>query len=375
MSFLARLFGTEQSGLSTVQQLDLKRLKAIAASLGEKMSALGLRGKDGAEQLQLLNRYLGERLKNASSRERAQIQGKFAAADRVLPEDVSAAKSPEATQAMQSVIATGCADLGQTWSPDQVRAIHSHLETKRVLLCHVPNISDKSVPSLKDVPAGENYATYEFLDLWSSPHILEMAAQDRFLDLAQAYLGCTPTLYSLNAFWSLPNREPHPYSQLFHRDWEDFRSLVVFTLLTPVDTPEEGAHYYVESSHAVDPFEDGLKRKGVDTTDIQILSSRDNKAIAPVASRIFGDSARRFDGPAGTSFCGDGYGLHRALVPHSRPRLLLWFRYGNFYNEAMYTTPLRGASRADAERALERIPKTPRQQYAFRYLVDALSAV
>ena len=99
---------------------------------------------------------------------------------------------------------------------------------------------------MKDVPAGENYATYEFLDLWSSPHILEMAAQDRFLDLAQAYLGCTPTLYSLNAFWSLPNREPHPYSQLFHRDWEDFRSLVVFTLLTPVDTPEEGAHYYVE---------------------------------------------------------------------------------------------------------------------------------
>ncbi|HEY4170127.1 MAG TPA: hypothetical protein VGM96_25260 [Reyranella sp.] len=375
MAFLARLFGTEHDGLSAAQQLDLKRLKAVAASLGEKKSALGLRGRGGAEQLHLLNRYLGERLKNASSRERALMQSRFVAADSVLPKDVSTARSPDATPAMQSVIATGCADLGQAWSPDQVRSIHSHLETKRVLLCHVPNISDKSVPSLKDVPAGENYATYEFLDLWSSPHLLEMAAQDRFLDLAQAYLGCTPTVYSINAFWSLPNREPHPYSQLFHRDWEDFRSLVVFTLLTPVDTPEEGAHYYVESSHAVDGFEAGLKGQGVDAADIQILSSRDNKAIAPVASRLFGDSARRFDGPAGTSFCGDGYGLHRALVPHSRPRLLLWFRYGNFYNEAMYSTPLRGATRTGAERALARIPKTSRQQYAFRYIVDALSAV
>jgi hypothetical protein len=375
MSFLARLFGTEHDGLSAAQQLDLKRLKAVAASLGEKKSALGLKGQDGAEQIHLLNPHLGERLKNASSRERALLQGKFVAADGVLPKEVSAARSPETTPAMQSVIATGCADLGQAWSPDQVEAVHSHLKAKRVLLCHVPNISDKSVPSLKDVPAGENYATYEFLDLWSSPHLLEMAAQDRFLDLAQAYLGCTPTVYSINAFWSLPNREPHPYSQLFHRDWEDFRSLVVFTLLTPVDTPEEGAHYYVESSHAVDGFEAGLKRKGVDAADIQILSSRNNAAIAPVASRLFGSSARRFDGPAGTSFCGDGYGLHRALVPQSRPRLLLWFRYGNFYNEAMYSTPLRGATRADAERALARIPKTPRQQYAFRYIVDALSAV
>ncbi len=208
MSFLARLFGAEHDGLSAAQQLDLKRLKAVAASLGEKKSALGLKGRDGAEQIHLLNRYLGDRLKSASSRERASMQGRFVAADGVLPKDVSAARSPETTPAMQSVIATGCADLGQAWSPDQVQAVHAHLKTKRVLLCHVPNISDKSVPSLEDVPAGENYATYEFLDLWSSPHLLEMAAQDRFLDLAQAYLGCAPTVYSINAFWSLPNREP-----------------------------------------------------------------------------------------------------------------------------------------------------------------------
>ena len=375
MSFLARLLGTEQNGLSAAQQRELKRLKAVTTSLGASKSALGRRWHDGSEQLHLLNLYLGEHLRNASAHERALIQSKFVAADGLLPKDVRAASSSDLTPEMQSVVATGCADLGRTWTKDQVQSIHCHLETKPVLLCHVPHISEKSAPSLKEVPAGENYATYEFLDLWSSPHILEFAAQDRILDLAQAYLGCTPTLYSINAFWSLPNREPHPYSQLFHRDWEDFRSLIVFTLLTPVETPEEGAHYYVESSHAVAKFEDDLRRKGVDAADIQVLSSRDNKAIAPVADRLFRASARRFDGPVGTSFCGDGYGLHRALVPRSRPRLLLWFRYGNFYNEAMYTTPLRGATRADAQRALARIPGTPRHQYVFRYIVDALSAV
>ena len=225
------------------------------------------------------------------------------------------------------------------------------------------------------MPAEQNYACHNYLDLWSSPHILEYATQDRILDLAQAYLGCTPTLYSINAFWSFPNRQPHPYSQVFHRDWEDYRSLVVFTLLTPVETPEEGAHYYVETSHDVRKFDALLQGKGVAVDDITCLSGRDGTAIAPTAMRLFEHSAHRFDGPAGQSFCGDGYGLHRAVVPRSRPRLLLWIRFGNFFNETMYKTPLRGASRADAERALRRIPDTPRHRYICRYLVKALSAV
>ncbi len=375
MSFLTRLFGVKPNGWLATQALELKRLKAVTTWLGETNGSLGLRGKTADEQIHLLNQYLGRRLANCTARERSLIRRQFVVADRVLPKPIRGTELPKITQALQNVLATGCGDLGQTFSEDQIRSIHSNLQGRPVLLCHVPHISDKAVPSLKDVPADESYATYEFLDLWSSPHILEFAAQDSILDLAQAYLGCTPTLYSVNAFWSLPNRQPHPYSQLFHRDWEDFRSLVVFTLLTPVDKPEEGAHYYVESSNAEDKFEATLAGKGVDAADIQILSGRNNHAIAPVAARLFADNARRFDGPAGYSFCGDGYGLHRAVVPYSRPRLLLWFRYGNFYNETMYSTPLRRATKADASRVLQRIPETPRHRYVFRYLIDALSGV
>jgi hypothetical protein len=375
MSFLARLFGTEQNELSAAQKLELKRLTTVATSLGETKSTLGLKGHSASEQIHLLNRHLGHRLGSCSARERALVQSKFIAADRVLPADIRTPKSSAVSPEAQSAITTGCADLGRTLSDHQVQSVHAHLKTKPVLLCHDAHISSTAVASLDDVPADQNYASYEYLDLWSSPHILEIATQDKILDLAQAYLGCTPTLYSINAFWSFPNREPHPYSQLFHRDWEDFRSLVVFTLLTPVESPEEGAHYYVEASHEVDSFEELLRAKGVDGMDIQSLSGRDGKAIAPVAMKLFGDGARRFDGPAGQSFCGDGYGLHRAVVPYSRPRLLLWFRFGNFFNETMYSTPLRGATPTEAERALKRIPDTPRHRYVFRYMVDALSAV
>jgi hypothetical protein len=371
MSFLGGLFGAGRG----VQTLELKRLKAVAASLGETEVLEGLKEHTTDEQIRLLNRHFGDRLMGCAARDRTMIQSAFAAADRVLPTKVRSTRSSAISPAAQSVIETGCADIGQGLSADQVREVHAHLETKRVLLCHVPDISSESVASLADVPDNENYATYEFLDLWSSPHLLEFAAQDRLLDVAQAYLGCAPTLYSVNAFWSFPNRQPHPYSQLFHRDWEDFRSLAVFTLLTPVDTPEEGAHYYVERSHTLDRFEPALRERGIDAVDVQSLLGRDNQAIAPVAMKLFGDGARRFEGPAGSSFCGDGYGLHRAVVPHSRPRLLLWFRYGNFFNETMYTMPLRGATRAEARRVLARIPKGPRHRYVFRYMIEALRAV
>jgi hypothetical protein len=152
----------------------------------------------------------------------------------------------------------------------------------------------------------------------------------------------------------------------------DYRSLVVFTLLTPVETPEEGAHYYVETSHEVNKLEASLRTRGIEA-DIETLSAR-GTAIAPLAMKLFEHTARRFDGPAGQSFCADGYGLHRALVPRSRPRLLLWMRFGTFFNENAYRIPPMTGDPAAAQRALQRIPATPRHQYVLRYLIEALSS-
>jgi hypothetical protein len=375
MSFLDGIFGFGQLRLSYGLRHDLRRLKAVAKALGESEATMPLKGLAPSDQVHRINEQLGQRLFHCAARERAAVAGAFAAADSALPRDVRQPDPPTASAEAASALETGCASLGRTLTDRQLAEIHAHLATKHPLLCLDAHMAAESVASLADVPAGSNYACYEYLDLWSSPHLLELAAEPRLLDLAQAYLGCAPTLYSINAFWSFPDRQPHPYSQLFHRDWEDYRSLVAFTLLTPVDAPEEGAHYYVETSHEVGRFERTLAARGVGRDDVETLLLRDGTAIAPVATRLFEGHARRFDGPAGTSFCGDGYGLHRAVVPRSRPRLLLWFRFGNFFNQTMYKIALRSADRAAARSVLRRIPRTARHRYVFRYLIEALDAV
>jgi hypothetical protein len=113
--------------------------------------------------------------------------------------------------------------------------------------------------------------------------------------------------------------------------------------------------------------------------------------VAPMTMRLFGRGARRLWGPAGSSICLDPYGLHRSLVPQSRPSLVLEIRFGTFFNEhacelklvrdAGLRRMLRRAGsildrgrRAQVHKVLERIPATARHQYVFRYLIEALIA-
>ena len=173
-------------------------------------------------------------------------------------------------------------------------------------------------------------------------------------------------------FGPFPIGAPHKASQVFHRDWDDYRSVAFFTQLTSVDVPEDGAHYYVETSHDIHKFERTLREQGVKAEDMKALSTQDERVIAPVAMKLFEHSARRFDGPAGQSFCTDGYGLHRAEVPQTRPRLLLWIRFGNFFNDTMYTMKPTRVDPGTAARLVEQIPKTRRHQYVFRHLIQSL---
>ncbi|MCW5733580.1 MAG: hypothetical protein KIS73_05615 [Enhydrobacter sp.] len=360
--------------LSPALRLDLQRLRKVVSGLGDRKLALRLfwHRNDPAEQLRLINHYLGERLAEASARERRAIAKLFPGGDDMLPAEIRsvAGTPPEANLMLDA----GCAALGKTMPDNDVEAIIADLRTKPVLLGHVPDAATGQAESIHLVGPESNYACYDFLDLWSSPGLVRFAAQDRFIDLAQAYLGCTPTLYSINAFWSFPKRAPHKASQVFHRDWEDYRSLALFTQLTPVDVPEDGAHYYVETSNDVARFERTLTGRGIASNEIEALSIRDETVIAPLAMKLFRDNAHRFDGPAGQSFCTDGYGLHRAEVPRDRPRLLLWLRFGSFFNDTLYTMKIGKWNAAAASRVLASIPGTPRHQYVFRYMIHALTA-
>jgi hypothetical protein len=378
MSIWSWLWGSgvgSQTSLSEPLQLDLARLKKVVSEIGDtrlSLKLLRLRSNPD-EQLREINHFLGSQLERSAPEARYDRAAAFAPADETLP--LTLRKTATRPSEADGVLDVGCADLGRILSDAQVEAIHAHLRTKPVLLGHIPHSAKGQVASLDLVPSDSNYACYSYLDLWSSPGLIPFAAQDKVLDLAQTYLDCTPTLYSINAFWSLPNRQSHKATQVFHRDWEDYRSLALFTQLTPVDVPEDGAHYYVETSHDLRKFEQALQQRGVAEQNIASLSVHDERIIAPLAMEMFQNGARRFDGPAGQSFCTDGYGLHRAEVPRTRPRLLLWFRFGNFFNSTMFDLHLGGANAEVAARILAEIPDTPRHRYVFRYLIQSLTSV
>jgi hypothetical protein len=369
--------------------LDLARLKKVAARLGvERTRSVGTRSA-----LHRINRALGESMASGDADKRSALAQAMVEADASLPARIRNHAGPGGI-AIDLLRQDGCLDLGQRLDREQAAEVKKYLESKPLRLGPVPQHWNTQVASLDDVPRGANFACYDRLDLWSSPHLLELVSGDDLLDLAQSYLGCTPTLCSFNAYWALSERPADPKLQAFHRELDDGRSLAIFVLLTPVEDLEDGAHFYVETSHDLACLEAGLRADGVGTKLDYLLVG---PFVAPMAMRLFGRNARRFKGPAGAAFCIDGFGLNRSVVPRSRPKLLLEFRFGTFFNEYVYDVKLgagtaaaravrgwlprflRGGASFSQDRReqrseiLRRIPSTPRHKYFFRYMIDELS--
>lgn len=357
---------------------DLSRLERVAAQLGYEPSRHLIR----RERLRRINHDLGDRLTRCPSDGRAAVAQAFADADAALPAGIRQLHDSAATD-VEPLRQKGCVDFGSLLSADQAGDIERHLAAKPLLVGRAPGRSDGEVAALQAVPRDRNYACYRYLDLWASPHLLELATQDRLLDFAHAYLGCTPTLYALNAFWSLPDRPAEPQREAFHRDIEDFRSLAVFVLLTPVEAATEGGHHYVEGSHDLALLEALLRADGVGTKMEYLVAGT---FVGPMSLRLFHRNARRFHGPPGAAFGIDPYGLHRSVGPRQRPQLLLELRFGTFFNEQLFDMHLSRAvglrhlmrqilapDRGQARRILQRIPATPRHQFVFRHMIRALS--
>jgi hypothetical protein len=372
---------------ATSPAVDLSRLRKATASLGYSSPA----GFSTAKQLQQINRDLGEKLTGCSPDERAAIAQVLAEADAALPADIRRPHGSVQAADVERLRQTGCLEFGPLLSTAEAGDIQRHLASRPLLVGRSPDRSEGPAASLETVPSDKHYACHGPLDLWSSPHLLEAASQDRILDLVQGYLGCTPTLCSLNTFWALPDRPVDPQRQSFHRDLEDFRSLTLFTLLTPIEVPEEGGHYYAEGSHDIAILEASLRADGADTKIDYLVAS---PFIPSLSMRLFHRTARHFHGPAGATLCADPYGLHRSVAPRSSPQLLLEMRFGTFFNERLFDmnpgpagtrrnlvqrllAPLFGdgpsSGREPARQILQRIPTTPRHRYVFRHMVRALS--
>ncbi len=190
------------------------------------------------------------------------------------------------------------------------------------------------------------------------------------LQVAEAYLGCPPTIYSLHAWWSFAQGGTATrYSQALHRDQDDLRFLTLFVYLTPVDE-RTGAHRYIRHSHDKHRLATVLSAQGWSGDDIktafEVLFAGTGYAQSQAIDGLVGHLATVWTGPPGSATLADTYGLHMGIPLVEGERLMLWVRYGL----GMQPEPDFGdGSDAYAATLRQRIPPTERARYINRLLL------
>lgn len=177
-------------------------------------------------------------------------------------------------------------------------------------------------------------AGYRFDQVVRSPHLVDIFNDPRLIDLVEAYFGCVPTLYSLNAWWSFPASRPELiHSQHFHRDIDDWRFVTLFLYLTDVDVGR-GPHQVIEGSHTLDGVKALMSKaqaagRNVDNFDpVASFTNTAGEALSNKCEQLFKESIFNATGPAGTMWLVNTTALHRGLMPTVSPRLIVWARYG-----------------------------------------------
>lgn len=209
---------------------------------------------------------------------------------------------------------------------EQAVETRSYLESLPVYNAHVTAMSDRIPRRLnqkfprKSRGRSYPYGCYRLQDVLAAPHLLETALSEEVLDLTASYLGCTPTLYSMNAFWTFP-QQLNRVTRLWHRDLDDYRFVTLFFFLTDVDD-SGGQHYFVRFTHNTELMNRHLMEQGCQSDIPHFAHGR-----VPQSHPFYRNNTIVVSGAAGTSFLADTFGIHRANPP-SRDRLLCWARFG-----------------------------------------------
>jgi hypothetical protein len=250
--------------------------------------------------------------------------------------------SPEEEAERQTAAATlhhqGLASLRPLLSPGAIEEMMTWLASRPVVG------PDGSAVPLATLPLGTASAAYSLSTVLSCPHILDIINNPQVVEIARRYIGCRPTVSSLGLRWSFPNPARPTDVQAFHRDLDDWRSVKLFIYLTDVDQ-KSGPHVYVAGSH---------RTRG---SFLSYLYKPDE-----LTHQYGAEALTTVNGPVGTSFIADTYGIHAGLVPEERPRLLLQVQYSVLpvFAFRYAPEPVRAAGRFD--RYMNRLLLAPPQE-------------
>lgn len=228
---------------------------------------------------------------------------------------------------------------------------------------------DGKQQAMADARADFPLAGYTTDQVLRAPGLIDVLNDPRLVDLIEAYLGCVPTLYSVNAWWSHQANKPEMTNvQYFHRDTDDWRFLTLFIYLTDVGE-DGGPHQVVPGSHSLDGMRKLVRNASwFPRFDVEQSFVDDmGEEFSAKCERLFSEEAANLTGPAGSMFLVNTMALHRGLLPTRTSRLVVWARYGlgpNTNSADLERGPL------GARLVQTALPDTPRNRYINRLLFE-----
>jgi hypothetical protein len=265
-------------------------------------------------------------------------------------------------EAAQTLATEGCVQLGQVLSDNQVADIVQYARSKPCFNAHVAPESDHVPRLLGQGAEAFHYGSYSAADVVLAPHLIELANSPRIRDLAAFYLGCTPTIYSMNIWWSFSSHGEAPIAQHFHRDADDYRFCTLFVYLTDADETN-GAHVYLRRTHDPDACAGEIQGRNLTLEDVFPSDWRDPR---PDVAASFSGNAVTINGPKGFAFMTDPAGLHKGLPLQRGSRLVAWVRFGLYRNQV---GKLHNPNPVRSTVLGSRLPKDEATRYVFRCLV------
>jgi hypothetical protein len=213
-------------------------------------------------------------------------------------------------------------------SQSEVNKIKNKLIKQEGYNAHVPKYSDQVLRKLTPEYAF-NVLSYPPIALLNLPIVLNKIIDPHILSLSQAYLGCFPTLYSLNSWWHICKGNTY-ITQNNHRDYDDFKFLALFIYLTDVDETT-GPHVFYPGT------QDGFES----------------------------DKSISITGKAGTAILADTFAIHRGQPLQQGSRLVCWWRYGLNVNDMHYHDG-NNSFKSSKEHIFSNIPSTLHNEYLLR---------
>ncbi len=168
--------------------------------------------------------------------------------------------------------------------------------------------------------AGRKFTVGGYFNTGQCEAVRALAEDPKLLEIARNYIGPAAKLMRTQMWWSWATDVSHAarneWAQLFHFDLDDYKFLKVFFYLTDVDA-DAGAHVFVRGSHVRKPLRHRFPMRRL--------------SDAEVVEHYGADNVLTLEGPAGSGFIEDTFGIHKGSPPRSRDRLILQLEYAQRY--------------------------------------------